>query len=63
MLLAEPARRRSHVTGGRHPAVSTRQVPPLVPPVCRTGALLVSYASMGTPISGHDGEWDRPESN
>ena len=24
---------------------STRQVPPLVPPVCRTGALLVSYAS------------------
>lgn len=34
---------------------STRQVPPLVPPVCRTGALLVSYASVM--------KWDRPESN
>ena len=33
---------------------STRQVPPLVPPVCRTGALLVSYASMGTMVSGTD---------
>lgn len=32
---------------------STRQVPPLVPPVCRTGALLVSYASMRT-VSGTD---------
>ena len=44
------------VAGPGKAAESTRQVPPLVPPVCRTGALLVSYASLRV-------EWDRPESN
>ena len=45
-------RRRNRLARG---GWSTRQVSPLVPPVCRTGALLVSYASVT--------EWDRPESN
>ena len=34
------------VAGPGKAAGSTRQVPPLVPPVCRTGALLVSYVSL-----------------